>query len=57
MKAEISKNRLILSPKTKKEVKQIKKYLEFNAAEAVFPKSRKEFTYWKITDLWLIINL
>jgi len=43
MKATIKGKKLILFPKTKKEVKQSKRYLKSNAAEAIIPKSRKQF--------------
>ena len=57
MKAEIKRNRLILTPETKGEVKKLEKYLKSNDAMLAIPKSRKRIAYWKILDVSLLIDM
>jgi hypothetical protein len=57
MKAEIKGKTLILSPETKKDSTELKKFLKQNDASVIIPKNRKQLSYWKIIDLSLLINL
>ena len=57
MKAEIKRNKFILTPETKGEVKKLEKYLKSNDAIPTIPKSRKRKAYWKILDVSLLIEM